>query len=394
MNLHNIVVYWFSYGISFHFSKNQETGRCPMADAAYPQLILRPGRISQNAAYLASLCAAHGVEMTAVVKGCNAHPDVVRAILSSGIHSLATSRLSQMEACEAAGLHADWMLLRAPTRAECEATVRLARISLQSDLATILHTEAAAARLQRTHEILVMVDMGDLREGIHDMDELDAVLTAIRDRCPHLTVAGIGTTFGDFSAVMPDAERLSRFATLADRAEAILGYPMRLVSGGSTFVLPAMLDGLLPKRVNHLRLGETMLLAHDLVAEFGRTDLDGLCTDTMLFKAEVIDLHQKPSCPQGEPVLDAFGNRPSFPDEGIRTRAVLSAGRLDFGDPAGLVPVEPGLRIVGATSDHLVLDVTDAAHPVRTGDVITFRLTYGAMLFLTAAADVRVTVAD
>jgi predicted amino acid racemase len=53
----------------------------------------------------------------------------------------------------------------------------------------------------------------------------------------------------------------------------------------------------------------------------------------------------------------------------------------------GLSPRTPGVRIVGASSDHLILDVT--AMPVEVGDELEFDLKYSALMTAMASPYVR-----
>jgi predicted amino acid racemase len=36
--------------------------------------------------------------------------------------------------------------------------------------------------------------------------------------------------------------------------------------------------------------------------------------------------------------------------------------------------------VLGGSSDHLLLDLTDATHKYKVGDVLTFKVGYGSML--------------
>ena len=96
-------------------------------------------------------------------------------------------------------------------------------------------------------------------------------------------------------------------------------------------------------------------------------------------RAEVIELKAKPSVPLGERGEDAFGGRADFPERGERLRALLNLGREDV-DVAGLRPLDPRLGVMGASSDYLIVDATEAAETLRVGDAVSFRLGYGALL--------------
>jgi predicted amino acid racemase len=105
----------------------------------------------------------------------------------------------------------------------------------------------------------------------------------------------------------------------------------------------------------------------------------GTAQDVFALHAEVVELQCKPSLPEGARTADAFGRRRDFEDRGLRARALLDVGREDV-DVAGLTPLDPRVKVLGASSDYLVLDVTDAGSDVRVGDELSFGLSYGALL--------------
>ncbi|PIE79256.1 MAG: alanine racemase, partial [Chloroflexi bacterium] len=60
-------------------------------------------------------------------------------------------------------------------------------------------------------------------------------------------------------------------------------------------------------------------------------------------------------------------------------RAIAAIGRGDV-DIAGLVPLEKGIDIIGGSSDHLLLDLTDITEKYRVGDRVRFSMNYSALL--------------
>jgi arginase family enzyme len=153
--------------------------------------------------------------------------------------------------------------------------------------------------------------------------------------------------------------------------------PLDWVSGGNSSSLPLLLAGRMPEGVNNLRIGEAIL-------QGGRdTFLDepwpALDRDAFLLSSELLEVKLKPSMPIGKSGLDAFGQKPKFTDEGDRLRGIANIGREDV-IVEGLEPINGGMRVLGASSDHLVVDLTDADPPLKVGDMIQFRMNYGALL--------------
>ena len=59
-------------------------------------------------------------------------------------------------------------------------------------------------------------------------------------------------------------------------------------------------------------------------------------------------------------------------------RGIAAIGRQDVRTD-GITPLDHDIEILGASSDHLLLDLTKAK-PYRVGDTISFGVDYGALL--------------
>ncbi|CAG0910064.1 unnamed protein product, partial [Cyprideis torosa] len=176
------------------------------------------------------------------------------------------------------------------------------------------------------------------------------------------------------SGVMPTPEKLQQLADLAVRGEARAGMPFRIVSGGNSSSLP-LLSGEVPTRINHLRVGHSIMIGSN--TRSGGTDPD-LREDTFVLSAPLIEKQTKDSLPDGEIGADAFGEAPSFVDRGERLRGIIALGRLDI-QPQSLRPLDPGLQIVTASSDHTIVDMSDSPD-LAIGDRIEFALDYAGLL--------------
>ena len=104
--------------------------------------------------------------------------------------------------------------------------------------------------------------------------------------------------------------------------------------------------------------------------------------DTFVLKAQVVEIKHKPTHPIGEVFIDAFGNKPTYEDNGIRKRALLAVGKQDFGLQDNLIPQKQGVKIVGSSSDHLIIDIEDCDIEVKLGDILDFIMYYPPMMYL------------
>lgn len=328
-------------------------------------------KITENTRRVAG--ALDGRSVFGVTKVTCGSPEVARAMLAGGAAGIADSRLENVARMRDAGIDAEFWSLRAPAPARAEEAVRLLNVSLESEIENVRALDAAAARLGKRHRIVAMVDLGDLREGMLAAD-LPAFLEAA-GALPNIEVYGIGTSLTCYGSIVPDERNLGELVSLTEAAEAQLGRRLH-VSGGMSSSLDALVGGFLPRRIDSLRVGESILLG---VSTVTREPILGLHTDAITVSAPVIECLRKPSVPWGTCAQDAFGGRPVFEDRGERLRAILAMGRQDI-VPDALVPVDPGVQVLGASSDHLVLDVEDLPMRPRPGDAISFIPGYSATL--------------
>jgi predicted amino acid racemase len=299
---------------------------------------------------------------------------VARAMLAGGVAAIGDSRLANLQCLNDGGVAAPLWLLRSPTPALAAETVRLADVSLNSELETIRALGAAAVAAGRAHGVVVMVDLGDLREGVLPQD-LPAFLE-VAEHIAGVVVEGIGTNLTCYGAIVPTAENLGRLMELGEAAERQLGRHLLISGGNSSTLWRALKGGGIPARIDNLRVGESIILGVDTVT---RTPIDGLHLDAFVVTAPVIECRVKPSLPEGESAEDAYGNRPTFTDRGQRRRAICAIGRQDI-VPEGLRPVDPRVEVLGASSDHMILDVAAVEPPPAVGERIAFVPNYASVL--------------
>ena len=96
-------------------------------------------------------------------------------------------------------------------------------------------------------------------------------------------------------------------------------------------------------------------------------------------EAEIIEIKDKPSLPYGETGYDAFGRKHEFINNGIRKKAILAIGEQDV-ISSGMTPLDKNIKVLHSSSDHTIIDVTDCENNYCIGDIIGFRLSYGALL--------------
>ncbi|MBR3560349.1 MAG: alanine racemase [Oscillospiraceae bacterium] len=344
----------------------------------FPQLEVDLGKLKENLTALRERCQDSFVGVAGVVKGAGAWDSVVRAFDSAGLSYLATSRVDQLRGMREQGVKTPLMYIRIPMRSELADVVSLADASLQSDTDILRATEAEAARQGKTHGVVLMIDLGDLREGFWSAEELVDAAVEVERELPHLHLLGVGVNLSCYGSILPDKRNMQGLVSLAYEVEQAIGRRLEIVSGGSSTSMYMTLNGTMPYRVNNLRLGEIALLG----SVYGCSP-DFTNKDVFTLRAEVVECRDKPSFPVGQLTVDAFGRAREYEDRGIRRRAIVAMGRLDYGEPCDITPRMAGVEVLGASSDHTILDVEAVKDRIKVGDILEFDVNYASLANLT-----------
>ena len=346
-------------------------------------LVIDLDKIEHNTRTIVELCNSNGIEVTGVTKVTCGHPQVAKAMLRGGVTAIADSRMENIQRLIKAGVDAKLMLLRLPALSSVDEVVESVTVSLNSELAVLEALSSAAQQRGKVHDVLLMVDLGDLREGIWPYDLVPIVRDTIK--LPGIYIKGLGTNLACFAGVIPDADNMKRLVELAAEVEQSLNFRLELISGVNSSGLDLIASGDMPERVNHARIGESILLGRETTH---RKPWPDTYQDAFVLHAEVLELKTKPSVPLGYRSEDAFGTRPEFEDRGEILRALLNVGREDI-NVEGLTPQDPRVVILGASSGYLIVDVTAAADSIRVGDTLSFLLNYAALLAAMTSAYVK-----
>ena len=348
-----------------------------------PRLDIFLDKIKSNSGNIKDLCFKHGIKVVGVTKGCCAITKVGQAMVDGGVNILGDSRIENLKGLKKSALKVETMLIRIPMLSEVDRVLDWADISLNSEITVIKSLSQKALKRKIVHKIILMIDLGDLREGIMPDDALQ-MIDEIR-RLPGVKLIGIGANFGCISGVMPTRENLTKLVKLTEEVENHFHIHLEVISGGNTSVLKLVEDDMIPNRINQLRIGVGILLGQD---DARLRNIAGTYQDTFILTAEVIEVQEKPSLPQGEIGRDAFGKRPVFGDLGIRKRAILAIGKQDIYLDS-LIPLKEGIKIVGASSDHLIIDITHFKEELKVGAEVKFRLNYPTLLSATTSKYVK-----
>lgn len=336
-----------------------------------PRVEIDLNKIAHNTRALRDLYGADGIQISAVTKVVCGDPQVAAMLVACGMHTLADSRLANIRRMRAAGVDARFLLLRGPSPSQVDEVVALADQSLNTDLSVIRELSRCAVERRCVHEIILMIESGDLREGVLP-SELPRLVEQV-STLEGVSLVGIGTNLACFGGIMPDAEKMGFLSDLARDVEDRFDLRLNHVSGGNSANYEWFVSTEDHGRITDLRIGESIYLGCETLA---RQPIPGLHTDAFTLIAEVIESRIKPSVPYGRVRQNAAGSVPRFADRGASRRVIVALGFQDV-SVAGLTP-PADLDILGASGDHTILDGGRAAY--RAGDEIAFGLDYAALL--------------
>lgn len=347
----------------------------------YPQVDINLKKLKKNLDAVSNITKVKGnCSLTVVTKCVCADAEVVKMIVDDpSVDFVADSRIANI-AGYADLVHEKGkktVLLRIPMQSEISEVAKYVDLCMISEIETIKLLDAEAAKLGKIQDILLMIDMGDLREGIFFenkeliFDTVERILAL-----KNINLYGVGVNLTCYGAIIPKFENLSGLVSIAREIEEKFHIKFEMVSGGNSSSIYLIDKGELPEGINNLRLGESLLLGNDTAYS---TNLPGTDGDAFVLKAEIVELKKKPSLPIGEVGVDAFGQKPYYEDRGIMDRAIIAIGKQDT-DLDSMEPVDSRLEIMGGSSDHIIVDVTKANGEYRVGDIIEFTLSYGGLL--------------
>ncbi|MBR9757420.1 MAG: alanine/ornithine racemase family PLP-dependent enzyme [Algicola sp.] len=335
---------------------------------------LNQASLTHNYRFLQKLFNKKEMSWAPVLKLLCGNEKYIDFVLSLGKEQVCDARIANLKTIKRLKPEVETIYIKPPAKRSIKNIVKYADVSFNTEFTTIKWLSEEAGKQNKVHRVIIMIELGDLREGImgdHLMDFYEKIF-----ELPNIKVVGIGTNLNCLSGVMPSKDKLIQLCLYEQLIEARFNQKIEGVSGGSSVMVPLLLKGIVPQGINHFRVGETLFFGTDL---FENNTIEGMKDDVFTLHSEVIEITEKPSVPYGE--LDKNPSGEMFEvDENkfteIQKRAILDIGLLDISKVDFLKPQDPSLNFVGASSDMLVIDITKAKRTYKIGDIISFRTDY------------------
>lgn len=338
---------------------------------------LNKDKLLYNFQFLNDLFEKNNINWGMVSKILCGNKEYIKLLLELGIKEIHDSRISNLKVIKGLDPSVQTVYIKPPPRKSIKGLVKYADVSLNSEYETIKLISEEAGRQNKNHKIIIMIEMGDLREGIlgeHLVDFYSSVF-----KLPNIEVIGLGTNLNCLNGIMPTHDKMIQLSLYKQLIEAKFNITIPWISGGSSVTLPLIYKKLIPKSVNHFRIGETLFFGNNLIT--GKP-FKGMKTDVFKLFAEVIELTEKPKVPTGEIGTNVAGESPEINEKDYGKtsfRAILDIGLLDI-DIQNITPFKKRFHFSGASSDMIILDVGRNSGKLKMGDMVEFKPDYMGVL--------------
>lgn len=330
-------------------------------------------KFKRNLDILNKLFTKNKISWGIVAKILNGNKLYLEEILKFKINQICDSRISNLRFIKEINPSVETIYIKPPSKNVIQNVIKFADISLNTDLNIIKMLSKEAINQNKKHKIIIMIEMGELREGIMRNNVIEFYDKV--NNISNIEIVGIGTNLSCFNGILPNQDKLIQLDLYEQLIESKFSNKLQYVSGGSSVTIPLIYQKKLPKGINHFRVGETLFLGTNV---YNDTVLEGFENNIFLLYSEIIELIEKPLLPDGVRGTNLEGQQVEFDDNlSVETsyRAIIDIGLIDI-DSGHLYPTDQSCSIIGASSDMIVINLGNNKNKYKTGDLIEFKLDY------------------
>ncbi|NQU80141.1 MAG: alanine racemase [Bacteroidetes bacterium] len=334
-------------------------------------------KLKSNFDYLNTLFKKNGIEWSIVSKILSGNKIFLTELLKFDINQICDSRVSNLKEIKSINPKIETIYIKPPAKRSIPSVVKYADISMNTEIETIKLLSKEAKKQNKTHKIIIMIELGELREGVLGEDFIDFYESIFK--LENIRVVGIGANLSCLYGVLPNHDKLIQLSLYEQLIEAKFNKQFPYVSGGSSVTIPLIFQNLLPKGINHFRVGETLFLGTDV---YNNSNFKKMHSDVFKLYSEIIELTEKHIVPMGEMGTNVEGDSYEFDQKNVGEksyRAIIDIGLLDV-ETDHLELVDKSLKLAGASSDMLVIDIDENQKKYNVGDLIEFKLDYMGLL--------------
>lgn len=341
-------------------------------------IVLNRQKLKENYQYLNTLFFAHKIEWGVVSKVFCGSKIYLKEIIDLGVQQICDSRITNLKIIKSLNPHIETVFIKPPAKRYISSVVKYADASFNTEFETIRMLSEEAVKQNKVHKIIIMIELGELREGVMREEFIDFYAKVFD--LPNIEVVGLGTNLTCMYGVLPSQDKLLQLCLYEQLIEAKFNKVIPYITGGTSVTIPLISRGVLPQGVNHFRVGETLFLGTDV---YNNTPNPKMHQDVFKLYAEIIELRKKPMIPDGDLGHNMIGEVLQFDeqDNSSSYRAIIDIGLLDV-EENHIKPTAPDLKIVGSSSDMMVVDLGENAERYKVGSLVEFDLSYMGILRL------------
>lgn len=330
-------------------------------------------KLKSNFEFLNTLFKKNGIEWSVVTKILSGNKEFLTELLKFDIKTISDSRVTNLKMIKSINPLIETIYIKPPAKRSVSNIIKYADISMNTEFETIKLLSDEAKKQNKMHKIIIMIELGELREGVLGEDFIAFYESVFKLK--NIQVVGIGANLSCLYGVLPNHDKLIQLSLYEQLIEAKFNRQIKYVSGGSSVTIPLIFQNLLPKGINHFRVGETLFLGTDV---YNNRPFTKMHSDVFRLYSEIIELIEKPIVPEGNLSTNVEGEEFEFDPINIGEtsyRAIIDIGLLDV-DVNHLELVDKTIKIAGASSDMIVIDLDKNIKKYKVGDLIEFKLDY------------------
>ena len=179
-----------------------------------PRIVVDRTKLRENISFIVAKLKEHDLTITAVTKVFNAHSQIIALYEEfSDIIYFGDSRIENLMSYSHSKKQK--ILIRIPMISEVPEVIQYADISFNSELKTIQLLDCEAQKQKKLHKIVLMVDLGDLREGFFEKEELFDCIREVM-KLKNIQIYGLAVNLTCYGAIIPSSKNLGNLVAIQE----------------------------------------------------------------------------------------------------------------------------------------------------------------------------------
>lgn len=202
------------------------------SDSDSPYIEIDLSKIKHNAKTLHNIFKEKNIDVMGETKMLSGSPEIAKVMTSVGIKYIADSRIENIKHMKDEGVKAQFVLIRTPFKSKLRQAVKYADISFNTEISIIQELFSIAISAHVVHKIVLMIEMGDLREGILERNIEQSIASIIKLKGIEIVVLGPKLTC--YGGIKPTNKNMGKLSDIVTNIETKFNIKLAMVSGGNS----------------------------------------------------------------------------------------------------------------------------------------------------------------